>query len=163
ILSTPDLGVSWEPHNLNVSSIQLYDLSHHPTYGSILIAGSQDNGGFHFSGAPIWRRSSVPFPESHNTMGGDAVVTQIDPFNPYVHYYGTGPDSTMYVSTDAGKFFTGFWTSFPGTQWWFPFAVDPHTSGVIVTGGTRVMRSIDRGTTWDEISSPLASSIRSIG
>src|SRR5262249_36162526 len=61
ILSTPDLGASWEPHNLNVSSIQLYDLSHHPTYGSILIAGSQDNGGFHFSGAPIWKRTWVPF------------------------------------------------------------------------------------------------------
>lgn len=159
---SPDLGVSWEARNLDLATLQMYDLGQHPQYESIMIAGSQDNGGFHYSGAPIWKRHWVAPGVTHNAMDGDAVVAQIDPFDGYVHYYGTGPDSTMRRSNDAGKLFTTAWSVWPGTQWWFPFFPDPHTSGVVYSGGFTLQRSEDRGTTWVEITAPMGSSVRAV-
>jgi hypothetical protein len=123
-----------------------------------MIGGSQDNGGFHYSGAPIWKRTWVAPGVPHNTMEGDGVLAQIDPFNGYVHYYGTGPEGSASRSDNAGKMFdAATWTFFPGTQWWSPFYCDPNTPGVIFTGGTRIWRSAARGNpgTWNEITTDL--------
>lgn len=162
---SPDAGTSWTTRNLDLGTLQLYDIGQHPDYDAILIAGAQDNGGFHHSGAPIWKRSWVRPGFSHNGMDGDAVLTQIDPFNPYVHYYGTGPEASMWRSDDGGRFFSTVWAYFPGTQWWPAFACDPHTPGVIYTGGNEVMRSDARGDagTWSAISGTLPSPLRAIG
>lgn len=166
IFTTPDLGTSWQAKNLDIGSLQFYDLGQHPSYDAIMIGGSQDNGGFHYSGAPIWKRSWVAPGVTHNVMGGDGVVAQIDPFNGYVHYYGTGPEGSASRSDDAGKMFNAAtWAFFPGTQWWSPFYCDPNTAGVIFTGGTRIWRSAARGNpgTWNDITTDLAEPLRSIG
>jgi photosystem II stability/assembly factor-like uncharacterized protein len=71
---SPDLCLSWEARNLDLSTIQLYDFGQHPQYESILIAGAQDNGGFHYNGGPIWNRTWVgpgSKPVGLDRMGGD--------------------------------------------------------------------------------------------
>ncbi|MGZ8781794.1 MAG: WD40/YVTN/BNR-like repeat-containing protein, partial [Thermoanaerobaculia bacterium] len=103
---------------------------------------------------------------SHNAMEGDGVVAQIDPFEGYTHYYGTGPEGRISRSDDAGTFFSAAtWTFFPGTQWWSPFYCHPLSAGVVFTGGTRVWRSDARGNagTWTDITSDLAEPMRSMG
>jgi hypothetical protein len=166
LFMTPDLGATWQAKNLDIGALQLYDLGQHPAYEAIMIAGTQDNGGFHYSGAPIWKRTWVAPGVVHNAMEGDGVIAQIDPFNGYVHYYGTGPEASVSRSDDAGTMFSAAtWTFFPGTQWWSPFYCDPRTAGVVFTGGTRVWRSDARGNagTWVDITSDLAEPLRSIG
>jgi hypothetical protein len=162
VFYSPDTCTSWQARNLDISSVQLYDFGQHPQHEAIMIAGAQDNGGFHYAGAPIWKRHWVMPGVTHNSMDGDGVVAQIDPFNPYIHYYGTGPEGSTSRSTDAGKLFTHFWTNFPGTEWWIPFFTSPHASGHVYTGGLQVKRSEDNGTTWVSITNDLASHIRTI-
>lgn len=162
IYYSPDLTASWQARNQDISTIQFYDFGQHPQYESILIAGAQDNGGFHYSGAPIWRRTWVTS-GTHNAMDGDAVVATIDPFNPYYHYYGTGPEGHMLRSDDAGRLFTTSFSKPPGSPWWTPFFPDPRTAGVLYMGGTTIVRSDDRGTTWTDIATGLPSAVRAIG
>lgn len=159
---SPDSCATWKSCNNDLASLQLYDLGQHPQYEAIMIAGSQDNGGFHYSGAPIWRRTWVRSGVAHNDMGGDVVAVRIDPFNPYVHYFASGAAGQSFRSDDAGKFFTTWWANFPATEWLIPFDTDPHTAGVVWTGGRRVQRSIDRGTSWVEVTGDLNGSLRSI-
>lgn len=162
---SPDVAASWEARNLDVGAIQCYDFGQHPAYEAIMIAGSQDNGGFHYSGAPIWKGHWVHPGVSHNRMGGDATTAQIDPFDGSIHYYGTGVVRTIRRSDDAGRFFTTSWSYFPGTEWWAPFHCHPLTAGVVFTGGHRLWRSDARGDagTWTDITADLPSPVRSIG
>jgi photosystem II stability/assembly factor-like uncharacterized protein len=166
VFTTPDLGATWQARNLDIAALQFYDLGQHPAYDAIMVGGTQDNGGFHYNGAPIWKRTWVAPGVVHNEMGGDGVVAQIDPFNGYVHYYGTGPESSASRSDNAGILYdAAWWTFFPGTQWWSPFYCDPRTAGVVFTGGTRVWRSDARGDagTWADITNDLAEPLRSLG
>ena len=166
VFTTPDGGATWQARNLDISALQFYDLGQHPVYEAILIGGSQDNGGFHYSGAPIWKRTWVAPELNPDKMGGDGVIAQIDPFDGYIHYYGTGPEASASRSDDAGKTFGAApWSFFPGSEWDAPFYCDPSTAGVLVTGGTRVWRSDARGDagTWLEITGDLAEPLRSIG
>ena len=162
---SPDVCATWQARNLDISTIQFYELSQHPRYDAIMIGGSLDNGGFHYSGAPIWLQKWVPPGVSHNPMAGDVVVAAIDPFDPYYHYYGTGIPPETLRSDDGGRFFTHYWASFPGTEWWIPFYPDPRTGneGVVYTGGNQLMRSENRGTDWNPATPALASPIRAIG
>ncbi len=152
-----DLGETWQSSNLDISTIQLYDLGQHPDYEAIMIAGSQDNGGFHYSGAPIWRRHWV-LQGSKSGMQGDTVIAQIDPHDPYFHYYGAAYQ--VFFSSDAGKSFPVFRAQLPGTQWLIPFYVDPvapmdpAVPGAVYTGGDRLWRSSDRGSSWTRITDP---------
>lgn len=162
---TTNVAASWEARNLDVGAIQCYDFGQHPTYEAIMIAGSQDNGGFHYSGAPIWKRHWVAPGVSHNSMGSDGTTAQIDPFDGSIHYYGTGVTQSISRSDDAGRFFPTAWGYFPGTEWWAPFHCHPLSAGVVFTGGHRLWRSDARGNagTWTNITTDLASPMRSMG
>jgi hypothetical protein len=157
---SPDVGATWGAANLDISTIQLYDLGQHPDYEAIMIAGSQDNGGSHYSGAPIWRRHWV-VEGSRNEMQGDTVIAQIDPHEPYFHYYGV--PGQFWASSDAGRFFPTHTVVTAGTEWLVPFYLDPGAPGVVYTGGDHLQRSPDRGSSWTQISGvPLPNPIRSI-
>lgn len=162
---TPNLAGSWEARNLDIGAIQCYDFGQHPTYEAIMIAGSQDNGGFFYSGAPIWKRHWVAPGVTHNEMGGDGTTAQIDPFDGSILYYGTGVEQSIWRSDDAGRFLSTVWGYFPATPWWAPFHCHPLTAGVVFTGGRRVWRSDARGNagTWTDITTDLASPMRSMG
>lgn len=157
-----DLGNNWQARNLDLATLQLYDFGQHPQYEGILVAGAQDNGGFHHSGAPIWKYHWVRPGETHNSMDGDGVMAQIDPFDGYVHYYGANSQN-MYRSDDAGRFFGTHWKAWPGTEWWRPFFPDPRVAGVLYSGGSTLRRSPDRGNTWTEITGALGGSVRAVG
>ncbi|MGA8259554.1 MAG: hypothetical protein WB783_05000 [Arenicellales bacterium] len=159
---SPDLTASWEARNQDIASIQVYDIGQHPQYDAIMIAGSQDNGGFHYSGAPIWFRTWATY-VTHNAMDGDAVVATIDPFNGMYHYYGTGPESSLARSDDAGRLFTTPFSIPTGSPWWTPFFPDPRTEGVLFIGGTTVVRSDDRGDTWSDVLTGLPATVRAMG
>lgn len=158
-----DAGDQWQARNLDISSLQIYDFGQHPQHEAIIIAGAQDNGGFYYNGAPIWKRHWVLPGVTHNSMDGDVVFAQIDPFNPYIHYYGTGPERNNFRSDDGGKLFTGFWKNFPNTLWKTPFFCSPHTPGVVYTGGDDLQRSTNRGDDWSPVTATFIGSIKTIG
>jgi len=159
---SPDVCRTWQARNLDISTIQFYELSQHPDYDAIMIGGSLDNGGFHYSGAPVWKRTWVPPGEPCNSMDGDVVVAQIDPFDPYYHYYGTGVEGRCHRSDDGGRSFPHSWRKCAGTEWWIPFYPDPRHERVFYTGGNQLMRSEDRCDTWKAVTAGLASAIRAI-
>ncbi len=158
---SPDLGSTWFGRNQDISNMQLYDFNQHPQYEAIMTAGSLDNGGFHYSGAPIWYRSWAT-KLGHTNMEGDVDITAIDPFNPYFHYYGISYFPFLQRSADGGRTFPleiqkPFTT--PSTT---PFYHDPRSAGVIFIGGDVLMRCTGHGDSTDSIASGFKGLIRSI-
>lgn len=158
-----DAGEHWQTRNFDISSIQIYDFGQHPQHDAIMVAGSQDNGGFFYTGAPIWKRHWVNPGVKHHSMEGDMVVAQIDPFNPNIYYYGLGPQGVILRSDDGGKLFTKSWKKFAGTNWRIPFFCCPHHPGVLYIGGDALHRSNNRGDDWLPITKTLAGTIRALG
>lgn len=165
LFQSTSLCKNWKAINQDLSTLQLFDFGQHPQYESILIAGAQDNGGFHYSGAPIWFRNwvtGVPKPKN-DTMEGDLVATAIDPFNPDIHYYGTQPEVVFYRSENAGLTFPTSWKMPEGASFWAPFFTDPRTEGVLYAGGNDLVRSDDRGNSWVVLIKKISTGLRSIG
>lgn len=165
LFHSPSLCEEWKAINLNLSTLQLFDFGQHPQYDAILIAGAQDNGGFHYSGAPIWNRhwaNGTPQPKT-DVMQGDVVSTAIDPFNANIHYYGTQPDSSFLRSENAGLTFPTFWQMPAGATFWAPFFTDPRTEGVLYAGGDDLIRSDNRGDNWSVLLKTLPGGLRAIG
>lgn len=158
-----DAGENWKGLMLDMNTMQIFDFGQHPKYDSIIIAGSQDNGGFYYTGCPIWRKDWVKFGVPANSRDGDVVFAQIDPFNPYIHYHGVGGSGESYRSDDGGKLFTGFWKTFPFTRWEIPFYCSPHTPGVVYTGGIEIFRSTNRGDDWTVFWGEFLGPIRAMG
>lgn len=160
---TTDGAVTWQQCNTTLNTLQFYCMSQHPTYSGLIAAGTQDNGGGFYNGAPGWIFDQWGG-ASHNTIQGDITAIAIDPVNPQTIYYGLY--GQVYQSTDGGQFWN--LTAQPdsammtGAAWNFPLVLDPNTSGVCYVGSTSLLRSDDGLATVTAIFTPLNDVISAI-
>lgn len=124
---------------------------------SILIGGTQDNGGRLRLTSGTWRA----------TNGGDAMVCKIDNTNPDILY-------STYITGELKRSLNGWVTSMniypplppeaPSDEdriegdWVTPYVLDPSDNSTIVIGYQDVYRSTDRGSNWTRISNGLTGS-----
>jgi photosystem II stability/assembly factor-like uncharacterized protein len=152
-------GTDWEHRNRDLAAVQVYHVTNHPQWGAIMVGGFQDNGGAFHTGAPAWKLNQWPG-VSHNNLGGDVVVTAIEPLLPSRMYYGCYGE--IFRSDNGGRLWVSKHTlAFP-YEWNFPFVVDPAAAGVCYTGGNTLERTPDAGENWTTITVPLIGNITTI-
>lgn len=160
IYRAADGGTNWEHRNRDLTTLQFYHVTNHPQWGAILLGGTQDNGGAFYTGAPAWKVRQWPPGVSLNQLGGDVVVTAIEPLLPSRMYYGLYGEINR--SDNGGRLWNSKHTlSFP-YEWNFPFVVDPALSGVCYTGGNTLQRSGDAAENWTTITTALIGNITTI-
>jgi photosystem II stability/assembly factor-like uncharacterized protein len=134
---------TWKDLNTNLSITQIYPGMSTDKSGSVVMAGTQDNGTDFTEGA-----------EWHNAFGGDGGYTAIDSENPNIRYceYVNGE---IQKSTDGGKSWERIAPDYQDKDnipFITPFELAPSNQDEIVLGADRVYRSDDGGSHWNAIS-----------
>ena len=165
IYVTWDRMESWDHHN-HVAIGQFYNVEVGPRDNYRVYGGLQDNGTW-----GGWAQvSNGPGPVNSDWIsigGGDGFVVRVDPDNPDLVYYesqngGMGrrdlaTGETGWIRpTGGGKVRTRF-------NWNTPFILSPHNSGIHTSAGSRVFRSVSRGSGARAISDILTTTERGAG
>lgn len=129
---------------------QFYKIAISATDASMIIGGTQDNGG----------RIREPNGQWRATNGGDAMEVAIDPVN----------NNTIYTTYINGKLYRSYdrWVNdtyhcisdnipggTPNGSWEAPYMLDPSDHNTIVAGYDDVWRSIDQGDNWTQLSTGI--------
>jgi hypothetical protein len=131
-------------------------------YGSM-----QDHGSFRAAVDLSRGRDKIPVQKFENAPGGEGSNHAIDPTDPNI-VYSAGFYGTI-MRSEYGK--PGEYPGWPSTksllpaqyenepplrgQWLAPFILSPHNPNIVYHGMQSVLRSLDRGDTWDKISPDL--------
>jgi len=148
ISRSTDGGATWQHRNNGINTLQLYDLSSHPTDEKKLIAGAQDNGNFHTSdkGATNYKFLGT----------GDGMINFYDYASPNRVYFST-QNGSLYRSENIGLSVARISpTESDNWAWTAPFWIHPKISSTIYGAGTKIHRSTDNGSTWSVISDTLS-------
>lgn len=129
---------------------QFYKIAISQSDPNIIIGGTQDNGGRLRDQNGQWR----------STNGGDGMDVAIDPTDNDV-IYTTYIYGKLYRSMDRWVNDTYYCISdnipggTPPGSWVAPYMLDPSDNSTIIAGYDDVWRSIDRGNTWNALSSGI--------
>jgi hypothetical protein len=146
VFHSSDAGNSWEDRNRDLATLEYIGLAQNPTWETVLLGGTQDNGTHRYSGSPAWRLVD----------GGDGGFAAIDPVVPtrmYHEYVG----SAFYSSDDAGTSWTDANQGVGAGPFYSPFAIDPTNHNVCYFGGFELWRrdfSV-AGSTWSAVTSGM--------
>ena len=140
----------WIERTAGLIISQYYCISSSQSDPSVLLAGSQDNGGWYRNENGIWR----------TTNGGDGMHTWQHPVNKNIGF-SSYPGGKIYRSTNAWASYSSVHTNIqPEPQdgdWNSRYAIDPNDDNIIVTGCyPDIYRSSDRGNSWSIIGNNLA-------
>lgn len=135
---------SWLDLSNGLKIGQIYRISNAETNPTIMLCGTQDNGG----------RLRINTGEWFNMNGGDGMDCAIDPTNSQIFYtsYVNGIDIAR--TMDGGNSFNTILTETPGVivgQWLTPFELDPNNSQRMLAGYNKLYQSYNRGNTWEEM------------
>lgn len=135
---------NWENLSNGLKIGQIYRISNAETNPTIMLCGTQDNGG----------RLRINTGEWFNMNGGDGMDCAIDPTNSQIFYtsYVNGIDIAR--TMDGGNSFNTIITETPGSivgQWLTPFELDPNNSQRMLAGYNKLYQSYNRGNTWEEM------------
>jgi photosystem II stability/assembly factor-like uncharacterized protein len=135
---------SWQELSNGLKIGQIYRISNAETNPSIMLCGTQDNGGRLRTNTGDWI----------NINGGDGMDCAIDPTNSQIFYtsYIRGIDISR--TMDGGNSFNTIITEIPGSvvgEWLTPFELDPNNSQRILAGYNKLFQSYNRGNTWQEM------------
>lgn len=135
---------SWLDLSNGLKIGQIYRISNAETNPTIMLCGTQDNGG----------RLRINTGEWFNMNGGDGMDCAIDPTNSQIFYtsYVNGIDIAR--TMDGGNSFNTIITETPGVivgQWLTPFELDPNNSQRMLAGYNKLYQSYNRGNTWEEM------------
>jgi hypothetical protein len=147
VFRSPNGGANWEDRNRDLATLEYIGLAQHPTWETVLLGGTQDNGTHRYSGSLAWRLVD----------GGDGGFAAIDPSVPtrmYHEYIG----SSFYSSDDAGSNWADANQGVTGgAPFYSPFAIDPADHNVCYFGGFELWRrdfSV-AGSTWTAITAGM--------
>jgi hypothetical protein len=139
---------AWE--SLNTPSLQNFlstGASGHPTNSAVFIVGNQDNGIARRDQTGTWSRSG--FSNEREKLRFDP-----DPANQGRYAFSGDPRNGFFMSSDDGVSFKGFGPpGVPAPDPPPPFAIHPENSARIIIGWLAVWETLDRGATWQKISS----------
>jgi len=164
-----DAGESWL-HLNNIPVVQFYFVATDDATPYRIFGGSQDNAalyGPHTASlddavADPWRSVYLD-----RWTGGDSYVTLPDPTDSRYVYYEHQNGGMMRMDITGASVLTGGPSAVsirprpgPGEpplrfSWYTPFLISPHRLTTLYVGGNRVLKSLDRGTTWRSISPDL--------
>jgi photosystem II stability/assembly factor-like uncharacterized protein len=168
-----DGGRSWL-HLNNIPVVQMYYVGTDDRMPYRIFAGTQDDAALYGpSTASLDDAVADPWRSVYldRWTGGDSYVTIPDPTDDrlvyYEHQYGeimrmditgasviSGGPSSERISPKprAGEPEVRF-------SWYTPFFISPHNARTLYAGGTRVMKTMDRGASWTAISPDLGDSV----
>ena len=139
---------AWE--SLNTPSLQNFlstGASTHPINPAVFIVGNQDNGIARRGQTGTWSQSW--FSNERERLRFDP-----DPTNNGRYAFSVDPKNGFYMSSDEGVSFNGFGPpGVPATDQAPPFAIHPENSARIILGWPDVWETLDRGGTWQKITS----------
>ena len=126
---------------------QYYDIAVAQTDVNVISGGSQDNGSLYRTSGGTW---------VEHAPTGDGFVTEIDPTDANIIYWEFQFGSLS--RTDVGSGSVNISPPGQGGTGSFetPYKLDPKNPARLVIGYDRVFETLDRGSTWAEISPSLA-------
>lgn len=135
-----DGAATWESRNASLALSKCIQLAQHPTWDSVLLVTSQDDGAYRYQGQAGWELVG----------GGDTGPVGIDPTTPTTMYVG-GHGVSIGRSDNAGApySFNDKTGAMSGQALFYPpFLIDPNGSNVCYFGAGALWRSADRADTW---------------
>lgn len=147
-----DHGVTWHDKTNGMAISQMYKMGTSATEKDEIITGLQDNGS-KLRSATGWR----------NVNGADGTDCAIDPFD-YRIQYASSQSGNMFRTLDRWATSNYIKPQAAGAGAWVtPYVLDPQQPNIIYAGFSEVWKSVDRGSTWNKVSSISAvSKIKSI-
>ncbi|HJT77736.1 MAG TPA: hypothetical protein VJ739_11090, partial [Gemmataceae bacterium] len=153
-----DRGAAWE-HLQNLPIAQFYGVAVDGRRPYHVYGGLQDNGTW---GGPVATRSreGVTLADWTRVLAADGFECQVDPTDPDTVYAETqyGGLTRVNVHTGASR---GITPKPAGEapayrfNWDSPVLLSPHNPRTLYYGGNHLLRSVDRGDTWQEVSPDL--------
>ncbi len=155
-----DGGANWQSYNRHPMG-QFYTVAYDMAKPYNIYGGLQDNG--------VWYGPSGGFLDEHNPYiepwerigGGDGAFIQVDPRDNKTVYLGLqfGNYQRIHLDNDGDRV-----PIYPRHKlkedplrynWMTPIVLSQHQHDIVYMGANRVLRSLDRGKTWEPISDDL--------
>ena len=157
-------GKTWSSQ-LTYTTAEFYRVTVDNSFPFRLYAGQQDNSTISVPSHRD-RLAITPYEEWFNAGGSESGDVAVDPVNPSVVYAGTYSGEITYL--DRQRHYIRQVTAYPhyteGTeqrhlkyrwQWNYPIAINPFNPNEVYQTSNYVMRSTDRGQSWQVISPDL--------
>jgi len=155
-----DKGKNWRSFTDKIPATQFFNIAYDMdtpfrVYGSV-----QDYGSFKGVIDLTRGRNKVQPVKFDPAPGGEGSTHAIDPTNPAIVYsagfYGTITRSDVVKGTSK-RLLPRTYEDEPRMrgEWVAPFIVSPHNSNIIYHGMQYILKSIDQGNTWEQISPDL--------
>ncbi|MBT8396469.1 MAG: hypothetical protein KJN92_05870, partial [Gemmatimonadetes bacterium] len=165
-----DRGESWLHHN-NIPAAEFYSISLDQSDPYRIFGGTQDNAALYGPGhIPIGDAVWDPWENVYldQWTGGDSFDTYLDPTDSAFVYYEHQHGALRRMNITQESVLTGAAKSIRprvrGVEWawrsgWYtPFVISHFDPFTILLGGNRLLKSRDRGETWEAVSPDLSDS-----
>jgi len=158
-----DKGKNWLHHN-NIPAGEFYTITLDNQEPYNIYGGTQDDATA-FGPAKEWNSTRTDvwkYLWIDSWSGGDGCVTQVDPEDPNTVYFSmqNGAIRRKDMAADTSKYISprGIKLLRDKLQYNFvtPYFISPHAATTIYHGGNYLMKSINRGDSWEQISPDLA-------
>ncbi|HOQ59749.1 MAG TPA: hypothetical protein PKZ08_03935 [Vicinamibacterales bacterium] len=162
-----DRGATWKDTRLTLPVAQFFNVSYDMSTPFRVYGSMQDHGSFRAAVDLSRGRDRVPAADFERAPGGEGSTHAIDPDDPDIVYssgfYGTLTRSDLAKPAGSPQRSKSLLPArYPDEprlrgEWLAPTIVSPHNGRTIYHGMQYLMRSRDRGDTWDIISPDLTS------